>query len=422
MSAPAAFLEWARAARAPLPDDVRLISREDLAPLRRMIGDARFVALGEASHDGAEPLQLRNRLLQHLVEESGFTAIAIESGLVESRRVQDYVLGGPGELAEIMAQGFSWTFGRFPENRELVEWLRTYNESRGIKREIRFYGFDVSGSPGSSAAARGVDTALRESLAYLPRVDGAAAERWAGQPFPESVAAYLRMRQSDKDALTAMIAGLIAAMECHEAQYINASTPSEYEWNYRAAIGARQVDDWLRIRCAAGEGSDAAPGALSGAALSAALRAEESRDRVQADNLEWILRQEGPQGKVLVFGHRFHLSRAPVTRCLLGEATEVPHYSAGTYLKRRFGEQLITIGLLVGESGAARTSEASIDGFAREVGVGSFALDVRHAPPAATDWLNTERLSGHSVAARRQCFKLRVGEAFDVVLYMDRVS
>jgi len=51
--------------------------------------------LSEGVHGAAEPLEFRNRVLQYLVEAKAFTAIAIESGIVESRTVHDYVRGGP---------------------------------------------------------------------------------------------------------------------------------------------------------------------------------------------------------------------------------------------------------------------------------------------------------------------------------------
>src|SRR5215831_6869716 len=61
---------------------------EDLKPVAQMIGTARVVALGELAHGAHEPLAFRNRLFEYFVEHEGFTAIAIESALPESRRVE----------------------------------------------------------------------------------------------------------------------------------------------------------------------------------------------------------------------------------------------------------------------------------------------------------------------------------------------
>ncbi|MFI5531790.1 erythromycin esterase family protein [Kitasatospora sp. NPDC051853] len=46
----------------------------DLRPFGRMVGDARVVALGEASHSSHEFFTLKHRVLRYLVEEKGFRA------------------------------------------------------------------------------------------------------------------------------------------------------------------------------------------------------------------------------------------------------------------------------------------------------------------------------------------------------------
>src|SRR5687767_7224396 len=99
-----AVLELAKKSRVRLATTAPGSSWEDLAPLGEMIRDATVVALSEGVHGGAEPLEFRNRVLQYLVREKGFTAIAIESGIVEGRMVHDYVRGGPGDLASALSQ------------------------------------------------------------------------------------------------------------------------------------------------------------------------------------------------------------------------------------------------------------------------------------------------------------------------------
>ena len=53
----------------------------DLLRLESAIGTARVVALGEPMHGAHEPPAFRNRLFRFLVEQMGFTAIALASTL-----------------------------------------------------------------------------------------------------------------------------------------------------------------------------------------------------------------------------------------------------------------------------------------------------------------------------------------------------
>ncbi|MEO8452513.1 MAG: erythromycin esterase family protein [Gemmatimonadota bacterium] len=223
-----AFLSWAKRALSPLAGVAPSPSRTDLAALGRMIGNASIVALSEGVHAGAEPLEFRNRVLQYLVERLGFTAIAIESGIVEGRTVHDYVLGGPGDLAAVLAKGISWTFDRLPQNEDLVRWIRDYNADPKHTRKVHFYGFDIPGSPGNPMANRGLRTGLDEALLYLGTVDATAAADFHARldrllpnvsldPRSADGPQYSRLSQPERDQMTAAIADLVALYERREA-------------------------------------------------------------------------------------------------------------------------------------------------------------------------------------------------------------
>lgn len=51
----------------------------DYDPLMELIGDARFVLLGEASHGTHEFYHARAQITKRLITEKGFTAVAVEA-------------------------------------------------------------------------------------------------------------------------------------------------------------------------------------------------------------------------------------------------------------------------------------------------------------------------------------------------------
>lgn len=401
-----------------------------------MIGSARVVALSEGVHGAAEPLEFRNRMLQFLVREMGFTAIAIESGVVEARLVHEYVRKGIGDLSTVLSQGLSWGWDHLPQNRALVEWLRRYNSDPGRARKVNFYGFDVSGSPGSPEVTRGPDTALTETLRFLNRVDGPAGRRFCSAleplvarmhlsiPPSSNALGYAGLSHIERDALTAGIADLVSLLEREEARYVAASSPGDYRWAYRAAIGARQIDNWLRqFPPGADEEGAWLPAGEAFRFFSAATNV---RDRAQAENLEWILREEGPDGKVLVFAARFHLSAMALRARFTPDSGEHEQQVAGTYLRRRLGHELVTVCNLIGRGRTAcgKHSETlhpppsdSIDGLAAEVGAPVFLLDLRRAPTEVRRWLSQDR----ELVAGGQRLTLPLSEAFDILFYLDAV-
>ena len=90
--APDEVVSWMRDHALPLVTAEAEQGFADLEPLRELIGDARIVAVGEATHGSREFFQLKHRLLEFLVSEMGFTVFGIEASWPESLAVDDYVV------------------------------------------------------------------------------------------------------------------------------------------------------------------------------------------------------------------------------------------------------------------------------------------------------------------------------------------
>src|SRR5262245_36291075 len=84
------YLGWARDHARPITVTGQADGPGSWEPLRAIIGDARVVALGEPLHGFHGPLAVRNQVVQYLVKELGFTAVALETGLSPSKRLHDY--------------------------------------------------------------------------------------------------------------------------------------------------------------------------------------------------------------------------------------------------------------------------------------------------------------------------------------------
>jgi erythromycin esterase-like protein len=68
-------------------------STNDYDALLELIGDARFVLLGEASHGTHEFYFERAAITKRLIAEKGFTVIAIEADWPDAYRVNRYARG-----------------------------------------------------------------------------------------------------------------------------------------------------------------------------------------------------------------------------------------------------------------------------------------------------------------------------------------
>jgi erythromycin esterase-like protein len=144
----------------------------DYDELLDSIGASRFVLIGEASHGTHEFYRERAQITKRLIEEKGFTAVAVEADFPDAYRVNRYVRGEGGDQDATEALG---GFRRFPhwmwrnaDVLDFVGWLRAYNDDLPKDAsKVGFYGLDLYSLHASIEAV----------LTYLGKIDPEGAAR-----------------------------------------------------------------------------------------------------------------------------------------------------------------------------------------------------------------------------------------------------
>ena len=132
--------DWIAANAIPLATPEAGHGFADLQPLKKLIGNARIVALGEGTHGTREFFQLKHRMLEFLAGQMGFTIFSIEANMPEAYRLNAYVLHGTGDPAELLEGMYFWTWDT-QEVLEMIRWMRAFNQSG--KGRVEFTGFDM---------------------------------------------------------------------------------------------------------------------------------------------------------------------------------------------------------------------------------------------------------------------------------------
>src|SRR5262245_43881888 len=117
----------------------------DYDALLAMMGQARVVLLGEASHGTHEFYSERSQITKRLIQEKGFHAV--EADWPDAYRINRYVRGlGDGTTAVEALEGFRRFPTRMWRNADVLDfigWLREHNENIQSKRDsVGFYGLD----------------------------------------------------------------------------------------------------------------------------------------------------------------------------------------------------------------------------------------------------------------------------------------
>ncbi|MGK5627468.1 erythromycin esterase family protein [Streptomyces sp. URMC 123] len=281
-------------------------STADLQPLKKVLDGVRIVGLGEATHGTREFFQLKHRLLEFLVTELGFSALAMEASASAAPDVDAYVRHGVGDAAQVLDGLGFWTW-RTHEVLAMIEWMRDYNRGRQEDRKVRFIGIDPQQCSSSLAV---IDSFLHRT----------APDRATGllSPLRVLATAYPGSRPDPQRRLVLDAEEVLA--------YLRKLGPDAADALRHAQVLVRAADLVTRAR------HHADPEQTVFAA----------RDRYMADAVGTIL--EDPSAKVALWAHNGH-----ITKSRHGGA--VP--ALGQHLHSRYGDAYYALGLLFG-SGAFR--------------------------------------------------------------------
>ncbi|GFE82597.1 hypothetical protein GCM10011487_45970 [Steroidobacter agaridevorans] len=405
-----AFVSWAQ----PKAIALQGFAGAEAERVGDIVGSARMVSLGEPAHGAHEPLEFRNRLFQFLIEERGFTAIALESGFNEAWRVNEFMLGGTGDPAQIARDGLTWGFGAFTENVQLLRWIRQYNAEPGRRRKVKFYGIDLTGGDADSTFAT-ARRALDDALSYLARVnrEPSAQARAAVESFLErfTLAGYKSLSADEQVRLRTSIESLVSLLESQRRRLVAASSEDQYEWALRSAIVARQLETLFRL----------SPANVADGVVAEFHRAAAARDAAMADNALWALRQEGAGGRVLLFAHNAHIMNGRLRGGLWNVYPEAPAMM-GQHLRSALGDDLVIIGASSSSNGPGlATTEAeagTLDAALANLGLPHFMLDLRGAPHTEIPWLSQPQSLRANYTTEME---VSPREAFDAVVYFKKL-
>ena len=104
--------------------------------------DVQIVGLGEASHGVAQYHQMKLDVFKALVENNGCHTFIIEGDFGGALKVDQYINGGNGTAEEVVAE-IGFAIYRTQEMADLVDWMRSYNETVSEKEALHFYGMDL---------------------------------------------------------------------------------------------------------------------------------------------------------------------------------------------------------------------------------------------------------------------------------------
>lgn len=300
----------------------------DYDPLINLIGNARFVLIGEASHGTHEFYYQRAEITKRLIQEQGFTAVAIEADWPDAYRVNRYIQGVSTDPtpAEALAgfQRFPTWMWRNTDVLNFVNWLREYNDNlpdNAIK--VGFYGLDLYSMYASMAAV----------INYLDQIDPQAAQRarYRYSCFDHFGEDSQQYGYTTSFGLTKSceqeVVSQLVELQKQTANYISKNHQLAADEFFSATQNARLVKN---------------AEAYYRSMFSGRVSSWNIRDRHMAEMLERLvehLDKRGKPSKIVIWEHNSHLGDARATD--MGKLGEV---NLGQLVRDRYGEDALLIG------------------------------------------------------------------------------
>lgn len=368
-------------------------SAGDYDQLMSLVGDARFVLLGEASHGTHDFYRERARITRRLIEEKGFAAVAVEGEWQRAYRVNRYVRGFSDEPdAGAALSGFvgfpEWMWNN-TDVRDLAEWLKKHNAA--VPRDasqVGFYGLDMYGIKESADAVAAYfderdPTAarqVRDRYSCLSRTGFDPADYESPADTPNA---------SCNTRIEEQIAQLQEMRERAEREGYEGNSAVEREELFSALRNAVVVKSKREYDRSLSTGPDSSWNV---------------RDRHMASTLEALSAHLGAGGepaKVVVWAHNTHVGDARAT-----EMTEREELNLGQLARERYKENAVLVGFTTytGTVIAARSWDEpgerydvrpalpeSYSGLFHEAGVGN-SLFILRGDPQLAEALDEPRL------------------------------
>jgi erythromycin esterase-like protein len=394
---------------------------EDYAALLEVIGDARFVLIGEASHGTHDFYHARAELTKRLIEQRGFAAVAAEADWPDALRVNRYVRGESGDTTadEALAdfrQFPSWMW-RNSVVLAFTGWLRDHNQGLPPERSCGFYGLDLYSLHASAEAV----------LAYLDNVDPDAAR--------EARARYACFDHFGDDAQRYGYATSYGGFDsCEEDVVQQLVELRRNAGSYMHRDGRAASDELFYAQ------QNAALVKNAEAYYRTMYRSDVSswnlRDRHMAETLDALaayLDRGGQRSKIVVWAHNSHLGNARAT-----EMTRRGELNLGQLVREQHGDDARLIGFTTHHGTVTAATDwggnaerkivrpalaGSYEALFHETGLGRFLLPLDARADDAIAGRRLERAIGVIYRPESErvshYFNAQLTQQFDAVVHFD---
>lgn len=261
--------------------------------------NVRLFGFGEATHYTKEFFDLKAKFFKHLVENEGVTLFMMEDIYGYSADVNRFVAGGEGDARQ-MAGKLGFTLWHNEEIMNLLQWMRNYNNGKAADKQVKFYAIDCQWAANTNVVIK----------QFINKYS-IKTQEGIGVVLDSCIA----LQFLNKKERIEKLAGYQKQLEILKTDLTNNFTPQDTiqiadlnEALYALTILNRYTNFLLKPD-------------------------QDTRDKIMADNVSWLLQQYGSGSKGFIWAHNAHIAKHA------GK-----FYRMGIHLKEKYGDAYYSMG------------------------------------------------------------------------------
>lgn len=382
-------IDWLKDNAIPLTTDNPGSNFSDLEKLEPLFQNAEIVGLGEGTHGTREFFRMKHRIIEWIAQQQNTVIFAIEANMPEARVINEYIHSGNGNPKELLAGLHYWTWNT-EEMLQLIEWMRSYNETG--KGKVEFWGFDMAYP---QVAADSVHSFVQKADPVLLK------ELEKSYDFPDDPDELRSMDENKIIEIKERTKKVRKHLSDNRENYLQNYDSTLVEW---AIQYARIVEQ----------------------AVSRFSPNGNSREESMANNINWIYEQRKGNAPLLIWAHNDHIQRSS--------------YSFGKQLAEQYGDGFVNVGFSFGEGNYSAVlgpeqpvssypsptpHKGSVEYVFVSTGIPIFALNLKELKDHPHgSWLKDSKpiKSIGSVARDDPYGNIPVAEYFDILIYFDQTT
>ena len=377
-----AKVEWLKKHAVPLrtlnPADEDFA---DLEPLRKVIGDARIVQLGEQSHGDGATFHAKARLIKFLHQKMGFDVFAIESGLYDCQKAWELLQAGT-EPRQALQHGIFGIWMNSTEFKPMVDYLGKAAKS---DRPLEVWGVDCQLT--AEASQKHLARDIQALLDKLDSKDFTADQRKTVQ---EAIADLIKYKRPELEEVHKARQAAFQAWQ----KALHAALPTK-------EFAKQDIANWRQLAASLGVQMEAIW--VAGPKRENARQLGNLRDAQMARNLVWLAKEKYPQRKIIVWAATFHLMRNQAGIEMAGRKDFYKQIvTMGHEVRKDLAAETYTLGFTAAEGefglpGAKPRKlppvrDGSLEQFCVAAGLDNAVIDFRHLD-ASGAWLKEKLLA-----------------------------